>query len=65
MKKSKKSVRKPEAKLTKKIESSLSKRAETLIYDEIKKSIIGNPALFNQLTQAESPSGKANIDISD
>lgn len=52
-KSSKKSNRIAKNRLMKGIELAFSKRAEALVYDQIKKEIAQNPALMNQLAQAE------------
>lgn len=63
MKKSKKSDKIAKNKLIKEIDSLLSKRAETLVFEEIKKSIMNNPALMSQLSQAEKSLGKGNAEV--
>lgn len=59
MKKEKKSS----SKLSKEIDNSLTKRAEAFIYEEMKKSIMSNPALMGQLTQSGKGSEKESIEI--
>lgn len=59
-KSSKKSNRIAKSKLMKGIELAFSKRAEALVYDQIKKEIAQNPALMNQLAQAEKGLAKGS-----
>ena len=64
MKRGKRALSKKSSKLLKGIESSFSKRAEDFVFNEIKKEIAHNPALMNQLQQAEKNLTKgASIDI--
>lgn len=51
-----------DAKFLKHIESAFSQRAEMLVMNEIKKEIIQNPALMNQLAQAEKGITKGSVE---
>jgi len=62
-KSSKKSNRIAKNKLMKEIESIFSQRAESLVFNEIKKEIAQNPALMNQLAQAEKGLTKSSGDV--
>lgn len=64
MKKTKTSSRtKSKEKLIKEIESSLSKRAEDFVFNEIKKEIAQNPGLMSQLSQAGEAKYDKSVDV--
>jgi len=54
---------KKSSKLSKEIDNSLTKRAEAFIYEEMKKSIMSNPALMGQIAQSGKSLGKEGSEM--
>ncbi len=55
-------MKKEKKKRKNEMDDSLSKRAEAFIYEEIRKSIMGNPILMGQLMQSANNMEKVRIE---